>query len=115
MKNRIYKSKSFQPYRITVKRKVMSDNKIVYNAMKDFGFLLYYLQCDQELIEKTINSANKRELIENSTTLVSFIPEEKKENFENYVSFICSQEQYDFKYLISIVRFYFKFRMSSDQ
>ena len=93
----------------------MSDNNIIYNEMKDFGFLLYHLLCDQELIEKTINSANKLELIENSTALVSFIPEEKKENFENYVSFICSQEQYDFKYLMSIVRFYFKFRISCDK
>lgn len=32
----------YSALRITVKRKTMSDNKIVYKAMKDFGFQPFY-------------------------------------------------------------------------
>lgn len=91
----------------------MSDNKIVYNEMKEFGLLLYYLS-DEKLTENVVNSKNRQEFIKSTTALIPFIPEDRKEDFEVYVNFVCSQEEYDIEYLMSIVGFYLKYRISLD-
>ncbi len=81
--------------------------------MKEFGFLLYYLS-DKKLTENVVNSKNRQEFINSVTALIPYIPEDRKECFEVCVNFVCSQEEYDIEYLMSIVGFYLKYRISLD-